>query len=194
MSIQGSLRSLKSPYGPAYDIDDAVAVWTLEENLLQRSGLPREFDFVLLVHKPDDVKNVFLRVDVDATVEAWFGEYPQWYTNVSRYQPTQDLTLDLSTDIGQRFLPSSPGRGFNFADLPRPLQEYVIMPGTVYPASVRVCRPPCWMVADKSRTPQKDQNPMDGVVVHLITTPRSTTGRSITASPTTKLLKLPQWP
>ncbi|KAF2677603.1 hypothetical protein K458DRAFT_423862 [Lentithecium fluviatile CBS 122367] len=135
MSIQGSLRSLKSPLGPEYDVDDAVAVWTLEENLLQRSGLPREFDFVLLVHKPDDVKNVYLTVDVDATVEAWFGEYPQWYTNLSRYLPTQDLTLDFNTDIGQRFVPSIPGRGFNFADLPHSLEEYVIMPGTVYPAN-----------------------------------------------------------
>lgn len=75
-SIQGSLRSQKSPLGPEYDIEDAMAIWTLEENLLQRSGLPREFDFVLLVYKPEDVKNVYLSVDVDAVVETWFGEYP----------------------------------------------------------------------------------------------------------------------
>jgi hypothetical protein len=137
MSIQGSLRSLKSPLGSEYDVDDAVAVWTLEENLLQRSGLPREFDFVLLVHKPDDVQNVYLSVDVDTIVESWFGEYPQWYTNLSRYLPTRDLTLNLNMDIGQRFFPLRPGRGFNFADLPRPLENYVIMPGTVYPANVR---------------------------------------------------------
>lgn len=136
MSIQGSLRSLKSPLGSKYDIDDAMAVWTLEENLLQRSGLPREFDFVLLVHKPDDVENVFLSVDVDAVVEAWFGEYPQWYTNLSKFLPTQDLTLDFDTDIGQRFFPTCTSRGFNFADLPHPLEEYVTMPGTVYPTNV----------------------------------------------------------
>jgi hypothetical protein len=142
MSIQGSIRSLKSPLGREYDIDDAVAVWTLEENLLQRSGLPREFDFVLLVHKPDNIKNVYLNVDVDTTVESWFGEYPQWYTNLSRYLPTRDLTLSLNMDIGQRFFPSHPGRGFNFADLPRPLENYVIMPGTVYPANVRWSQAP----------------------------------------------------
>lgn len=138
MSIQGSLRSLKSPLGPEYDIEDAMAVWTLEENLLQRSGLPRDFDFCLLVHKPDDVKNVYLSVDVDAVVEAWFGEYPQWYTNLSRYLPTQDLTFGFNTDIGQRFLPIHAGRGFNFADLPHPLEQYVTMPGTVYPTNVRI--------------------------------------------------------
>jgi hypothetical protein len=135
MSVQGSIRSQRSPLGPEYDIEDAMAVWTLEENLLQRSGLPREFDFVLLVHKPDDVKNVYLTVDVDAEVDTWFGTYPQWYTNLSKYMPTQDFTMDFNADIGQRFLPSQPGRGFNFASLPHPLDEYVTMPGTVYPTN-----------------------------------------------------------
>jgi hypothetical protein len=135
MSVQGSVRSKRSPLGSEYDVEDAMAVWTLEENLLQRSGLPREFDFVLLVHKPDDVKTVYLTVNVDAEVESWFGSYPQWYTNLSRYLPTQDLTLNFNADIGQRFLPSQPGRGFNFASLPQTLDEYVTMPGTVYPTN-----------------------------------------------------------
>ncbi|KAH7357546.1 hypothetical protein BKA66DRAFT_427716 [Pyrenochaeta sp. MPI-SDFR-AT-0127] len=135
MSIQGSIRSKRSPLGPEYDVEDAMAVWTLEENILQRSGLPREFDFVLLVHKPDDVKNMYLTVNVDAEIDAWYGAYPQWYTNLSRYLPTQDLHLDFNADIGQRFLPSQPGRGFNFASLVQPLDEYVTMPGTVYPTN-----------------------------------------------------------
>lgn len=135
MSVQGSLRTLPSPLGPEYDIEDGMAVWTLEENLLQRSGLPREFDFVMLVHRPDDVKNVFLTVDVDAVVSGWMGEYPQWYTNLTRYMPTLDATLDFNSDIGQRFLPVHPSRGFNFADLEYPLEEYVAMPGTVYPTN-----------------------------------------------------------
>ena len=70
MSIQGSIRSMPSVLGPRYSAEDAMAVWTLEENILQRSGLPREFDFVLLVHKPDDVKNMYLTVDVDAEIDA----------------------------------------------------------------------------------------------------------------------------
>ena len=134
-SIQGSLRSLKSPLGPEYDVDDAQAVWTLEENLLQRSGLPREFDFVLLVHKPGDIQNIYLSVDVDAVVGTWFGDYPQWYANLSKYQPTQDLAFDFNTEIGQKFLPSDPDRGFNFAGLPYPLVDYVQMPGTIYPTN-----------------------------------------------------------
>jgi hypothetical protein len=135
MSVQGSIRSKRSPLGSEHDVEDAMAVWTLEENILQRSGLPREFDFVLLIHKPDDVKNVYLTIDVDAEVEAWFGAYPKWYANLSKYMPTQNLTLDFNADIGQRFVPSQPGRGFNFATLPCPLDEYVTMPGTVYPTN-----------------------------------------------------------
>jgi hypothetical protein len=132
MSIQGSIRSQRSPLGPEYDVEDSMAVWTLEENMLQRSGLPREFDFVLLIHKPDDVKNLYLTVDVDADIEAWCGSYPKWYTQLSRYMPTQDLMLDFNSDIGQRFLPTQPGKGFNFATLPHSLEQYVILPGTMY--------------------------------------------------------------
>jgi hypothetical protein len=135
MSVQGSIRSKRSSLGSEHDVEDAMAVWTLEENLLQRSGLPREFDFVMLVHKPDDVKNIYLTVNVEAEVENWFGAYPQWYTNMSKYKPTQDFTLDFNADIGQRFLPNNAGRGFNFASLPYPLDEYVMMPGTVYPTN-----------------------------------------------------------
>lgn len=136
MSIQGSLRMQQSPFGPEHDIEDGMAVWTLEENKLQRSGLPRDFDFVLLVHKPQGVKNVYLTVDVDAVVEGWFSEYPQWYTNLSKYLPTQDYTLDFRKEVGQKFLPVHPRRGFNFADLPYPLEQYVQMPGTTYPTNV----------------------------------------------------------
>ncbi|KAF9731093.1 hypothetical protein PMIN03_011458 [Paraphaeosphaeria minitans] len=135
MSIQGSLRVLKSPLGSDFDVDDAMAVWTIEENLTQRSGLPREFDFVVLVHKPDHVRNVYLSVDLDATVSSWHGDYPQWYTNLSRYLPNVDYTLDLETDIGQKFLPEKMGCGFNFAHLPQALDQYVCMPGTMYPTT-----------------------------------------------------------
>jgi hypothetical protein len=140
MSIQGSIRSKRSPLGPEYDGEDAKAVWTLKENMLQKSGLPREFDFVLLVQKPDDCKSMYLTVDVDADIGAWYGTYPQWYTNLSKYMPTQDCTLDFDADIGQRFLPSQPGQGFNFANLLHSLDEYVTMPGTVYPTNVCICR------------------------------------------------------
>jgi hypothetical protein len=136
MTIQGSIRTLESPFGPEYDVPDAVAVWTLEENLLQRSGLPREYDFVMLVHKPDDAKDIYLTVDVDAVIDSWFGNYPQWYTNMSKYLPSQDYSLDFDTDVGQKFLPVQPTRGFNFARLPLALEQYIHMPGTMYPTTV----------------------------------------------------------
>jgi hypothetical protein len=136
MSIQGSVRSKRSPLGPEYDIEDGKAVWTLTENMLQRSGLPREFDFVLLVQKPEEVENMYMSVDLKADVGAWYGTYPQWYTKLSKYMPTQDCTLSFENDIGQRFLPSHPGHGFNFAKLMHTLDEYVMMPGTVYPTNV----------------------------------------------------------
>lgn len=135
MSIQGSLRVLRSPLGPEHDADDATAVWTLEENLTQRSGLPREFDFVMLVHKPDDVRGVALTVDLDATISSWHGDYPAWYTNRARFLPNVDSTLDMATEVGQKFLPETPGRGFNFAALPHALDQYVCMPGSMYPTT-----------------------------------------------------------
>jgi hypothetical protein len=136
MTVQGSLRTLKNSLGPEYDVADGMAVWTLDENLLQRSGLPREFDFVLLVHQPEDVKNMILTVDMDADVQSWSGAYPQWYTNLSKYQPSQDYNLDFKEEVGQKFHPAHPTRGFNFADLPHRLDEYVQMPGTKYPVDV----------------------------------------------------------
>lgn len=136
MSIQGSVRSKRSSRGPEYDAEDAKAVWTLTENMLQKSGLPREFDFVLLVQKPEDLENIYMSVDLNADVGAWYGTYPQWYTNLSKYLPNQDCMLSFGNDIGQRFLPSHLKKGYNFANLMHALDEYVMMPGTVYPTSV----------------------------------------------------------
>ena len=65
------------------------------------------------------------------------GSYPKFYMNRKKYRPTQDFHLDFNEDIGQRFLPHT-ARGFNFATLAHPLDEYVIMPGTVYPTNVSI--------------------------------------------------------
>ena len=134
MSIQGSIRSRQDESGQT--IEDSRAVWTLSENMLQRSGLPREFDFVMLVQKPKDVKNMYMTVSVNASVAAWYGAYPQWYNNLSEYMPLQNAAISFDHDIGQRFLPSHPGLGYNFADLMHTLDQYVMMPGTVYPTTV----------------------------------------------------------
>lgn len=134
MSIQGSIRSRQDD--SRQSIEDSRAVWTLSENMLQRSGLPREFDFVMLVQKPKDVKNMYMTVSVNASVAAWYGAYPQWYNNLSEYMPLQNSAISFDHDIGQRFLPSHPGLGYNFADLMHTLDQYVMMPGTVYPTTV----------------------------------------------------------
>jgi hypothetical protein len=134
MSIQGSIRSRQD--GSGQSVEDSKAVWTLSENVLQKSGLPREFDFVMLVQRPKDVKNMYMRVNVDATVATWYGSYPQWYNNLPEYMPLQDFAINFDHDVGQRFLPSHPGLGYNFADLMHTLDQYVMMPGTIYPTTV----------------------------------------------------------
>ncbi|KAL6170243.1 hypothetical protein ACJQWK_03232 [Exserohilum turcicum] len=135
MSIQGSVRSRQGPDGGTQNFEDSKAVWTLTENVLQRSGLPREFDFVLLVQKPKDVKNMYMTVNVKANVGAWYGSYPQWYNNLAEYMPSQNCAISFDHDIGQRFVPSQPGLGYNFANLMHALDQYVMMPGTVYPTT-----------------------------------------------------------
>lgn len=134
MSIQGSVRSRQDRSGQT--IEDSKAVWTLSENVLQKSGLPREFDFVMLVQKPKDVKNIYMTVNVDTSVATWYGAYPQWYNNLSEYVPSQNFAVSFEHDVGQRFLPSHPGLGYNFADLIHSLDQYVMMPGTIYPTAV----------------------------------------------------------
>lgn len=108
----------------------------MEENTLQRSGLPREFDFVLLVYQPDEDQDIYLSVDVDPVVDAFFGSYPKWWINRPTYQPNRSYLFDFKEQVGQMFHPVTPGRGFNFARLTQPLDEYVALPGTVYPTNV----------------------------------------------------------
>ncbi|KAF5851619.1 hypothetical protein GGP41_004427 [Bipolaris sorokiniana] len=124
MSIQGSVRSRQDRSGQT--IEDSKAVWTLSENVLQKSGLPREFDFVMLVQKPKDVKNIYMTVNVDTSVATWYGAYPQWYNNLSEYVPSQNFAVSFEHDVGQRFLPSHPGLGYNFADLIHSLDQVQI--------------------------------------------------------------------
>lgn len=71
MRIQGSVRTL----------DGAAAsqiVWTLEENTLQRSGLPREFTFAMLIAKPAPESRVQFVLEIEPILQCWFGSYPGW--------------------------------------------------------------------------------------------------------------------
>lgn len=72
-----------------------------------------------------------------------FGSYPKFWRNMKKYQPTQDFHLNFNEDIGQRFLPQTE-RGFNFAKLAHSLDDYVIMPGTVYPTNVSIHQGDTW--------------------------------------------------
>ena len=133
MRIQGSLRTVRShPFaGPSYEMEDGEVVWTMEENQLQRSGLPREMTFVMLITK-GDVENVVFDVNVEPRIAARFGHYPKFWTNMLRYQPLDKGPMDVDKELGQCFLPTVPGRGFNFANLAGTFNDFVKLPGTTY--------------------------------------------------------------
>ncbi|RMD41671.1 hypothetical protein DV735_g3439, partial [Chaetothyriales sp. CBS 134920] len=133
MKIQGSVRTLRSWYGRQYDIEDGEIVWTLEENKLQQSGLPREFTFVVLLTKGtsaldiSDPNALTLDVDIDAKVAGFVGKaaFPDLVTNMRRYRPFRYPPVDLDLEVGQVFEPSEKGRGFNFARLSSQFDDYV---------------------------------------------------------------------
>ncbi|KAJ5935924.1 hypothetical protein N7454_005222 [Penicillium verhagenii] len=105
MRIQGSSRTLKSALGPEYDVESGEIVWSLEENTLQRSGLPREFTFVMLVHKPTADANIKLSLDINPVLDAWFGSYPKMLLSLAKYQPQARRGVNFRREVGQRFEP-----------------------------------------------------------------------------------------
>lgn len=135
MRIQGSARTLKSPHGRQFDVESGEIVWSLEENSLQKSGLPREFTFAMLVQKPRAESRVQFSLDIDPVIQSWYGNYPRWWLSLSRYQPVQRKSVDFRREIGQRFEPSQDEK-FNFATLESSFDEYVHMPGRKYTSGV----------------------------------------------------------
>lgn len=131
MRIQGSVRTL----------DGAAAsqiVWTLEENTLQRSGLPREFTFAMLIAKPAPESRVQFVLEIEPILQCWFGSYPGWWlTLLRRYRAVRRKRgADFRTSVGQRFgasvrtsSSSSSRRGFNFANLVAGFDEYASLSG-----------------------------------------------------------------
>lgn len=136
MKIQGSTRTYRGHTGPDDDVEDGEVVWTLEENKLQKSGLPREFTFVVLLQKGDPELDTVFGVEIDPRVSSTFGHYPSWWNNLGPYRPMPKPELDLDHEIGQRFEPSVPGRGYNFANLICSFEDFISLPGTTYSASV----------------------------------------------------------
>lgn len=136
MRIQGSVRTLKSPRGPGFHVEAGEIVWSLEENNLQRSGLPREFTFVMLIQKPTANSKIKLSLDIEPVIQAWWGSYPSWMLALSAYRPVQQRGVDFRWEIGQRFEPTDAKRGFNFAALESSFDDYIAMPGRKYTRSV----------------------------------------------------------
>ncbi|KAL1845843.1 hypothetical protein Plec18167_009254 [Paecilomyces lecythidis] len=132
MKIQGSLRTLDRPGDPEYHINDGKIVWSLTENALQRSGLPREFTFVMLIQKPHWDSRLKFSLEIEPVIDVWFGNYPNWWLDFRRYQPLTKRLINFRHQVGQKFEPSQSSRGFNFATLASSLDDYVVMPGSTY--------------------------------------------------------------
>lgn len=138
MRIQGSSRTRKSSKGPKYDVEAGEVFWSLEENNLQRSGLPREFTFVTLVQKPSAESNIKLTLDIDPVLQARLGNYPSALLSCPPYQPLERAPVNFRCEIGQKFEPRDPQRGFNFAALESCIDDYITMPGRKFTRSVSV--------------------------------------------------------
>ena len=129
MRIQGSCRGYMTEHG---EIENGQLVWTLEENMLLKSGLPREFTFVALIGKTPNRK-VLLDIDIESEVSCWIGHYPLWWTRLPPYAPTR-MSVDLDRHFGEQFKPKSgeENRDFNFAELQEKFDELVKLPGTTF--------------------------------------------------------------
>ncbi|KAJ5376399.1 hypothetical protein N7509_013285 [Penicillium cosmopolitanum] len=138
MRIQGSARTLKSPRGPQFDIEAGEVVWSLEENNLQRSGLPREFTFVMLIQKPSFKSRVKLSLDIDPVIQSWWGNYPNWSLSLPSYRPAKRRDVDFDKEVGQRFEPLDTERGFNFAALVSSFDDYIALPGRKYSRKMEI--------------------------------------------------------
>ncbi|KAJ5902548.1 hypothetical protein N7495_003076 [Penicillium taxi] len=132
MRIQGSARKTKSPIGRMYDVEAGEVVWSIEENTLQQSGLPREFTFVMLVQKPTADACISLTIEIDPVLQTWLGSFPKWVLSLPSYKPLKCRSVDFRKQIGQRFGSSYDarlGRRYNFASLVQALDNYVTITG-----------------------------------------------------------------
>ncbi|KAJ5719664.1 hypothetical protein N7493_007242 [Penicillium malachiteum] len=139
MRIQGSSRTLKSSRGPRYDVEAGEIFWSLEENNLQRSGLPREFTFVMLIQKQHANNELKFKLDIDPVLQSWYGSYPNLMLSLPSYQPLVRREVDFQQEIGQKFAPiENPDRGFNFAALENTFDDYISMPGRSFTRTVEI--------------------------------------------------------
>ncbi|MCJ1417199.1 hypothetical protein MMC32_003539 [Xylographa parallela] len=140
MKIQGSTRT--TPRG----VEDGELVWSMEENPLQKSGLPREFTFVVLVQDPNgDPDNIDFNIEIEPVVNTWYGSYPDFWQRRRCYQPLYKAPLDFRERIGQRFFSKQGGgttpagdasKEYNFANIDGDIDDLVQLPGNTYTTKV----------------------------------------------------------
>ncbi|KAJ5667479.1 hypothetical protein N7507_003343 [Penicillium longicatenatum] len=138
MRIQGSARTLKSTLGPEFDVEAGEIVWSLEENNLQRSGLPREFTFIMLIQKPTANTKINLTLDIEPVLKTWYGSYPSIMLSLPAYQPQARRPVNFCQEVGQRFEPAEGERGFNFAALESSFDHYIAMPGRKFTRTIEI--------------------------------------------------------
>ncbi|KAJ0413856.1 hypothetical protein BJY00DRAFT_296084 [Aspergillus carlsbadensis] len=163
MRIQGSARTLK--YDDGNNRPAGQIVWTLEENSLQRSGLPREFTFAMLIAKQSPCARVVLDLEIEPLLQSWFGAYPYWWLALwKRYRAMQRRRMgqacngsgiDFRASVGQRFEPVTSRKGFNFATLVGGFDEFVSLAGRRVSSNCIDSRrkPPRWHRWSTTNTP-----------------------------------------
>ncbi|KAJ6088334.1 hypothetical protein N7486_009595 [Penicillium sp. IBT 16267x] len=138
MRIQGSARTMKSTLGPEFDVEAGEIVWSLEENNLQRSGLPCEFTFIMLIQKPTADTKIKFTLNIEPVLQTWYGNYPNIMLSLPAYQPQARRSVDFRREVGQRFEPADAQRGFNFAALENSFDHYIAMPGRKFTRSIEI--------------------------------------------------------
>ncbi|KAJ5831352.1 uncharacterized protein N7525_009605 [Penicillium rubens] len=184
MRIQGSARTLKHPAGREFDVQAGKIVWSMEENNVQRSGLPREFTFVMLVQKPSTNSKISLSIDVDPVIDAMIGSYPSLLLKLPEYQPLPRRGVNFQQEVGQRFEPVDPVRGFNFAELGSMFDEYIAMPGRKFSRQILVSDP----------NPSRDRHPRGSLPGHLPRTVRVSQSNPVPAATAEQSLPAEQPP
>ena len=138
MRVQGSSRAYKSDRGV---LDNGQIVWSLEENSLQKSGLPREFTFVMLIELTPGRK-ILMDIEVEPEIANWMTRYPLWWSRWPKYRPLK-VPIDLDHEVGEKFKSKyshhdgdddddAEPPSFNFAELGGAFEDMVRMPGTTF--------------------------------------------------------------
>lgn len=113
LKIQGSAISNNS-------LESSKLVWSLEENQLQATGLPREFTFIFLVECMDRDAALRLAVTIKPVFSKDIGN------DILPHEPIVGQWVNLGTnEMGQRFSTTP----FNFATMTGQFEDLIELPG-----------------------------------------------------------------